>query len=54
MDQDTQNYGQQNFTLPHDVVQLPSKGTFYKNKKSSIKVGYLTASDENILLAQNV
>ena len=51
MDQDTQNYAQQNFTLPHDVVQLPSKGTFYKNKKSSIKVGYLTASDENILLA---
>ena len=39
------------FTLPHDVVMLPSRGVFYKNKKDSLKVGYLTASDENILLA---
>jgi len=44
-------YGQMNFTLPHDVVPLPSEGVFYKNKKKSIKVGYLTASDENILMA---
>ena len=44
-------YGQQNFTLPHDVVPLPSGGIFYKNKKKSIKVGYLTANDENILMA---
>ena len=44
------DYGQENFTLPHDVVQLPSQGIFYKNKKKSIKVGYLTASDENILM----
>jgi hypothetical protein len=33
------------------VVPLPSGGVFYKNKKKSIKVGYLTASDENILMA---
>jgi len=44
------DYGQQNFTLPHDVVPLPSQGIFYKNKKKAIKVGYLTASDENILM----
>ena len=44
-------YGQMNFNLPHDVVILPSKGIFYKNKKKSVKVGYLTAADENILLA---
>ena len=42
--------GQENFNLPHDVVSLPSEGIFYKNKKKSIKVGYLTASDENILM----
>jgi hypothetical protein len=36
--------------LPHDVVPLPSGGVFYKNKKSSVKVGYLTANDENILM----
>jgi hypothetical protein len=51
MDNQTSNYAQQNFTLPHDVVPLPSQGTFYKNKKKSVKVGYLTASDENILLS---
>jgi hypothetical protein len=51
MDNATQ-YGQQDFNLPHDVVQLPSQGKFYKNKKASVKVGYLTAADENILLGQ--
>jgi hypothetical protein len=50
MDSQSMDYGQQNFTLPHDVVPLPSQGIFYKNKKKSIKVGYLTASDENILM----
>jgi hypothetical protein len=45
-------YGQMDFSLPHDVVQLPSQGKFYKNRKSSVKVGYLTAADENILLGQ--
>lgn len=48
----SQEYGQMNFSLPHDVVPLPSGGVFYKNKKSTIKVGYLTASDENILMGR--
>jgi hypothetical protein len=51
MDNQSRDYGQENFTLPHDVVPLPSQGIFYKNKKKSIKVGYLTAADENILMA---
>lgn len=51
MDQQTRDYGQQNLSLPHDVVPLPSQGIFYKNKKKSVKVGYLTAADENILMA---
>jgi hypothetical protein len=50
MQDQSREYGQQNFTLPHDVVPLPSQGVFYKNKKKSVKVGYLTASDENILM----
>lgn len=50
MDNQAIDYGQQNFTLPHDVVPLPSNGIFYKNKKKAIKVGYLTANDENILM----
>ena len=44
-----QNVNQTNFNLPHDVIQLPSQGKFYKNKKKSVKVGFLTANDENIL-----
>lgn len=43
-------YGQENFNLPHDVVTLPSGGKFYKNKKKTVKVGYLTANDENLLV----
>ena len=50
MEQDIAQYGQMNFTLPHDMVVLPSGGIFYKSKKKSVKVGYLTASDENILI----
>lgn len=45
--------GQMNFSLPHDLVPLPSQGIFYKSKKKSIKVGYLTANDENFLIAGN-
>lgn len=45
-------YGQMNMNLPHDVVELPSKGKLYKNKRASVKVGYLTAQDENILIGQ--
>lgn len=48
MDKDLE-YGQNDFNLPHDVVNLPSNGKFYKTKKKSLKVGFLTASDENIL-----
>ena len=49
MDQNLFNAATENFNLPHDVVQLPSGGIFYKNKKKSVKIGYLTATDENIL-----
>jgi hypothetical protein len=51
MDISLQQAGQMNFSLPHDVVQLPSGGVFYKNKKKSVKIGYLTAADENIIIS---
>ena len=35
--------------LPYDVVTLPSGGIYYHNKKKSVKVTYLNASDENLL-----
>lgn len=37
------------FQVPTDFVDLPSKGAFYPNRKSSVEVKYLTAEDENIL-----
>lgn len=46
---DERTAGQDNFNLPHDIVLLPSQGLFYKNKKKSVKVGFLTATDENII-----
>ena len=49
MENSAAQYGQMDFNLPHDVVKLPSGGIYYKSKKKSVKVGYLTAADENIL-----
>ena len=40
--------------IAYDVVELPSKGIYYKNKKKSVKVSFLTASDENILSSSNL
>ena len=51
MEEDIIKAGTENFNLPHDVVQLPSGGIFYKSKKKSVKVGYLTATDENMLMS---
>jgi hypothetical protein len=51
MEQNIIDAGTQNFNLPHDIVQLPSQGIFYKSKKKSVKVGYLTANDENFIIA---
>ena len=49
MEQNIIDAGTQGFNLPHDIVSLPTGGIFYKSKKKSVKVGYLTAVDENIL-----
>lgn len=35
--------------IPFDEISIPSKGIFYKNKKSSFLVRYLSAKEENIL-----
>lgn len=50
MEDNSKIYGQESFNLPHDIVELPSQGKYYKNKKKSVKVGYLTATDENMLV----
>jgi hypothetical protein len=41
-------------TIAYDVVELPSKGIYYKNKKKSVKVSFLTAADENILSSNSL
>ena len=38
----------------YDVIPLPSKGECYKNKMSKIPVAYLTAYDENMIIAPNL
>jgi hypothetical protein len=41
-------------TIAYDVVELPSKGVHYSNNRKSLRIAYLTASDENILTSQNL
>jgi len=36
-------------SIAYDVLELPSRGIYYPNGKKSVRVAYLTASDENIL-----
>tara|TARA_B110000211_G_scaffold228067_1_gene283709 strand:+ start:1785 stop:2570 length:786 start_codon:yes stop_codon:yes gene_type:complete len=38
----------------YDVIELPSQGILYPNKKGSVKVAYLTTFDENILSSPNI
>lgn len=40
-------------TISYDIVELPSQGIYYTNKKKTVRVSYLTASDENILSSPN-
>jgi hypothetical protein len=53
MDENTLRAATEGFNLPHDVIKLPTQGIFYKSKKTSIKVGYLTATDENYLMSND-
>jgi hypothetical protein len=41
-------------TIAYDVVELPSKGIFYTNGRKSLRIAYLTAADENILISPNL
>lgn len=36
-------------SIAYDVIELPSRGIHYTSKRKSVRVAYLTASDENIL-----
>jgi hypothetical protein len=48
------NFIPDEYKVPYDILELPSQGLLYPNKKSSVKVEYLTAYDENILTSPNI
>ena len=48
------NYVPPEYQVPYDILELPSQGILYKNKKKNIKVEFLTAMDENILSSPNI
>jgi hypothetical protein len=41
-------------TIAYDVVLLPSQGIHYASGKKTLRVAYLTAADENILMSPNL
>ena len=48
------NYIPEDYKVPYDIIELPSQGLLYPNKKAQVKVEYLTAYDENILTSPNI
>lgn len=49
-----QQLSQPQYNMSFDVLPLPSGGKLYRNKKSAVKVAYLTTADENILTSPNL
>lgn len=45
---------QPQYQAPFDIIPLPSNGILYPNNLATVKVEYLTASDENILTSPNL
>lgn len=43
-----------NFEPKYDIISLPSKGLFYENKCSEVKVYHLTLADEEIMTSPNL
>jgi hypothetical protein len=47
-------YNDVDINAQYDLIPLPSKGECYKNKINRVPVGYLTASDENLITSPNL
>ena len=47
-------YIPEEYQVPYDIIEFPSQGILYPNKKNSVKVEYLTAMDESILTSPNI
>ena len=48
------SYIPEELRTPYDIIELPSQGLLYPNKKSNVKVEYLTAMDESIITSPNI
>jgi len=48
------NYVPEDLRTPYDIIELPSQGLLYPNKKDKVKIEYLTAMDETILTSPNI
>ena len=46
-----QEFTDDEFLVPTEDVELPSKGIFYENKKSTAKIKYLTAEEDDVLFS---
>lgn len=42
------------FKTPTEDIDLPSRGVFYPGKKSTVKIKYLTAEEDNILFSTDL
>lgn len=42
------------FKVPTEQVNLPSKGIFYANKKSTVEIKYMTAEEDDILYSADL
>lgn len=47
-------YLETQFQVPTETVELPSRGVFYPNKKSSATIKYLTAEEDDILYSTDL
>ncbi len=45
---------QPNYNSPFDVIPLPSEGKLNRGVKPSVRIGYMTTADENILTSPNL
>jgi len=48
------NFVPEEYKVPYDILELPSQGLLYPNKKAKVKVEFLTAYDENVLTSPNI
>ena len=42
------------FIIPTETIDLPSKGLFYPSKKSTVEIKYMTAEEDNILFSSDL